>query len=164
MINTQDKIWNITAVGAWDLAELSIGIIGSCFPVVPKFAAEVGRQICSMPHRSFVRRFRQKDSAAIPSPLPNDNIQRDRNINSKTCADLTDPCDPYRRLNGSDYALEEWEVRGRSQAGEQYRSEIMSPSLKLSETGLASGEIVQTLSFVLSSHREDDQRVSEGKS
>ena len=53
IIKSADKSYNIMIMGHWAYAEVSVGIVVGCLPIMHKFGQHFGRKICgSFSHKS----------------------------------------------------------------------------------------------------------------
>lgn len=126
LITSDDETWNIIAVGSWAVAEISIGILCSCLPVIPKFIKTVGPKI-----------FKRSNKSRLSSALNTYGSRSAATRNSRN------PYGPAIKLDDSTYQLEAWE---RTQAGKDHSVTITSP-IQGAGPDLEEGKIVQTRSF-----------------
>lgn len=103
---SSDRTYNLELMGLWSWAELTIGIIVGCLPVLPKFI----RHICSKVSRNFSST--SKDGVSAAHGLINSNeppkanaftkIQRPftNHVGSSISKSSTDTYSPQARLHG----------------------------------------------------------------
>ena len=147
IVTTKDTTFNISAVAAWAMAEISFGILCSCLPVTPKFIRTVGPQVYSLSSIfGGILSRRSRTTATTTSP----NSSR-RGEAGKT----SNGVDPYHKLNDSagEYRLETWEMTPGGE--EEHIVEITSPSSKTSDAQLVrDGQIIQTRNFDVESFEQ----------
>ncbi|KAI9842653.1 MAG: hypothetical protein M1837_007020 [Sclerophora amabilis] len=102
LVQSKDVTYNTIVMGFWTLAEVAIGILCGCLPVLPKFFQVLGPKV----HTALSSTFRTRESSSMPS-----NLKVSRILNSATkrsgASDSPDPYnDPYhsRRELKSEYS------------------------------------------------------------
>ena len=109
---SSDKTYNLQLMSLWGWAELAIGIIVGCLPVMPKFIQHVGPQIFKT--LSFGSKYEVKPAHglnAIDEVSKANTFTRIQRPFAKyggpsISKSLTDPYDPQTRLHG-DYPTSE---------------------------------------------------------
>jgi len=124
LITSDDTTWNIIAVGSWAIAEISIGILCSCLPVIPKFIKTIGPKVLGSSSRSRL-------STAL------------KTYGSAVTRNSRNPYGPAIRLDDGTYQLETWE---RVQAG---KDSVVTTTSPISDAGpsLINGQILETRGF-----------------
>ena len=112
-----DKSYLMAACGLWTDAELSVGIIVGCFPVMPKFFQHVGPKVFeAFPFLSKSVCSCGQELKSRSRILDADTHTQIRKPFAKYMAgpSIAESCDdPYTRLHGEYYTLNESEVSQR---------------------------------------------------
>ena len=117
---SSDRTYNLELMGLWSWAELTIGIIVGCLPVLPKFVRHIGAKVSS----TFSSTSRAGVSAThglinnIQPPKANAFTEIPRPFNKHAGSSIsessTDTYSPHARLHGEYLTSNEYDLRSLS--------------------------------------------------
>jgi len=135
LASSNDTSYYAILLGLWGIAEVAMGYLCVCLPVIPQFFKIVRPKIIEFTSRSR--------SSTLISTF-NQGPSKNSNERSKNSAKWKDPYDPRNILNSNYTELEDWE---RATDFKENHATVTSRGHKVSQEALEEGQIMQTISF-----------------